>query len=162
MVGIILLMMGVIFIAAGIFAGQMIGGMMESAPEMAQEAMGLSQNLFTYIFVGVGGLMSFFGVISLIRGGRASNMTKKVLQEGTAGQGKITFIDRNYRVQINNRPIYSIVEYTYTDGLGNQYVNRIDNANTEFVIRAGWQIGMTIPIKYLSDNPQQSAIVMPT
>lgn len=161
MAGIILLIMGVIFIAAGIFAGQVIGSMMGTAPDVAQEAMGMSQNLFTYIFVGVGALMSFFGVISLFRGGRRSQMTKKVLQEGTAGQGQITFIDRNYSVQINNRPVYSIVEYTYQDGMGNQYVNRVTDANTEFVIRAGWQVGTTIPIKYLSDNPQQSALVMP-
>ena len=160
MVGIILLVMGVIFIGSGLFAGQMIGGMVGSAPDVAQETMGLAQNIFTYTFVGVGALMSFFGVISLIRGGKSSQMTKKVLQEGVDGQGTITYVDRNYRVQINNRPIYSIVEYSYTDGMGNQYVNRIDNANTEFVIRAGWQVGAVIPIKYLSENPQQSAPLM--
>jgi len=161
MAGIILLIMGIIFIGAGLFAGQMIGSMMGSAPDLAQEAMGMSQNLFTYIFVGVGAVMAFFGVISLLRGGRKSQMNKKILQEGVEGQGTITFVDRNYRVQINNRPIYSIVEYSYSDGLGNQYVNRIDNANTEFVIRAGWQVGTVVPIKYLSENPQQSTLVMP-
>lgn len=161
MAGIILLVMGVIFIAAGIFAGQVIGSMMGSAPDVAQEAMGMSQNLFTYIFVGVGALMSFFGVISLFRGGRRSQMNKKVLQEGIDGQGTITFVDRNYSVQINNRPIYSIVEYTYKDGMGNQYTNRVTDANTEFVIRAGWQVGAVVPIKYLSEDPQQSALLMP-
>ena len=51
MAGIILLIMGVVFMAAGVFAGQMIGSMMGNAPGIAQEAMGFSQNLFTYIFV---------------------------------------------------------------------------------------------------------------
>jgi len=162
MTGIIFLIVGMVFIGAGVFAGSMMGGAMESAPEAAQETMQIAQSIFTYSFAGVGALMSFFGVISLIRGGRSSKMTQKVLQEGTEGQGVITFVDRNYRVKINNNPIYSIVEYTYTDGMGNQYVNRIDNANTEFVIRAGWQVGVTIPIKYLSEDPQQSAIIMPS
>jgi hypothetical protein len=161
MTGIILLIMGVVFIGAGLFAGNTIGGMTGSIPGAAQETMGLAQNIFTYTFVGVGALLSFFGVVSLVRGGRSSKITQKVLQEGVEGQGTITFVDRNYRVQINNRPIYSIVEYSYTDGVGNPYVNRIENANTEFVIRAGWQVGTIIPIKYLMENPQQSAIVMP-
>lgn len=164
MAGIILLIMGVIFIAAGLFAGNTIGSMMGSfggdVPGAAQDAMGMAQNLFTYIFVGVGALMAFFGVISLFRGKRSSQQTEKILQEGVPGQGQITYVDRNYNVQINNRPIYSIVEYTYADGLGNQYVNRINNVNTELVIRAGWQVGTVIPIKYLSDNPQQSAIAL--
>lgn len=161
MAGIILLLMGVVFIGAGLLSGNVIGGMMNSAPEMAQESIGMAQNIFTYTFVGVGALMSFFGVISLIRGGRSSQMTKKVLEQGVEGQGTITFVDRNYQVRINGRPIYSIVEYTYTDSMGTQYVNRINDANTEFVIRAGWQTGVTIPIKYLSEDPQQSAIIMP-
>jgi len=161
MVGFILLLMGVVFIGAGLFAGNMIGSMLGDAPQIAQESMQLTQNIFTYSFVGVGALLSFFGVISLFRGGRSSQMKKKVLQDGVETQGKVTFVDRNYRVQINNRPIYSIIEYSYADSMGNQYVNRIEDANTEFVIRAGWQVGTPIPIKYLSEDPQKSAVIMP-
>jgi len=153
--------MGVVFIGAGLFAGNMIGSMLGDAPQIAQESMQLTQNIFTYSFVGVGALLSFFGVISLFRGGRSSQMKKKVLQDGVETQGKVTFVDRNYRVQINNRPIYSIIEYSYADSMGNQYVNRIEDANTEFVIRAGWQVGTPIPIKYLSEDPQKSAVIMP-
>ena len=161
MVGIILLIMGVVFIGSGLFAGNIIGDMMGDAPQVAQESIQLAQNIFTFSFVGVGALLSFFGVISLFRGGRSSQIKKKVLQEGVETQGTITFVDRNYSVQINNRPIYSIVEYSDMDGVGNQYVNRISDANTEFVIRAGWQVGTTIPIKYLSEDPQKSAVIMP-
>jgi len=162
MAGIILLIMGVVFIGAGLLSGNVIGSMMKSAPEMAQESIRMAQNIFTYSFVGIGALMSFFGVISLVRGGRSSKMTKKILQEGVEGQGTITFVDRNYQVRINGRPIYSIIEYAYKDSMGNQYANRIDDANTEFVIRAGWQVGVQIPIKYLSEDPQKSAIIMPS
>ena len=161
MAGIILLIMGVVFISVGLLSGNVLGDMMQSAPEIAQQEIAMVQNIFTYTFVGIGALMSFFGVISLFRGGRASNQTKKVLQEGIEGQGTITFVDRNYSVRINGSPIYSIIEYSYMDSMGNQYTNRINNANTEFVIRAGWQPGIRIPIKYLSENPEKSAIIMP-
>lgn len=157
---IILLVMGVIFIAAGLFAGGVISSATSVVPGEFQEMMGGFQNIFTYIFVGVGGLMAFFGLIGLLRGRRSSQNTKRVLAEGVDSTGRITFVDRNYSVQVNNRPIYSIVEYTYTDGLGTEYVNRITNANTEQVIRSGWQVGSTISIRYLQDDPSQSAIVM--
>ncbi len=160
MVGIILLVMGVIFMGAGLFAGNMIGGMMGSVPGSAQGIMGMSQTIFTVAFVGVGALLAFFGLISLMRSRRSSAMAQKVLANGIPGEAKITFVDRNYGVLINNRPIYSIVEYVYADGLGNQYSNRMNNVSSELVIRAGWQVGTSIPIKYLSEDPTQSAIVM--
>jgi len=159
--GTILLLVGAICIGAGLFAGNMMGIAMADAPQVAQESMEFAQSIFTYSFVGVGGFLSFLGVISLIRGGRSSKITQKVLREGVEGQGTVTFIDRNYRVRVNGRPVYSIVEYSYMDSIGNQYVNRIDDANTEFVIRAGWQAGTKIPIKYLSEDPQKSAVIMP-
>lgn len=160
MAGIMLLVMGIIVIGAGIFAGNAIGSMMSTAPGMAQGALQSSQNIFTYVLVGIGALMSFFGLISLIRGGRSARMTQQVLANGVPGEGKITFVDRNYRLLVNNRPVYSIVEYVYSDGLGNQFMNRVNNANTEQVIRAGWQVGSSVPIKYLSEDPSKSAIVM--
>ena len=158
MVGIILIIVGLIFIGAGIFAGNTFGSFMGSAPDVAQDALGLGQTVFLVAFIGVGALLVLFGVIALVRSGRRRQMTQRVLQEGVSAEAKITYIDKNYRVLVNNRPIYSIVEYTFVDGLGNQYVNRVDNVNSESLIRSGWQVGSVIPIKYNRDNPQQSAI----
>lgn len=160
MVGIILIVMGVIFIGAGIFASGSIGGMMGSVPAVASQTMQFSQNIFLFAFVGVGALLVFFGLISLLRSRKSSQLTQLVMANGVPGQGKITFVDRNYGLLVNNRPVYSIVEYTYSDGLGNQYSNRVNNANSDYVIRAGWQVGTSVPIKYLTEDPSKSTIVM--
>ena len=158
MVGIILIFMGVIFIGAGLLAGNIMGSSLGSVPDVAQDTMQMGQTVFMVAFIGVGALLVLFGVIALVRGGRRRQMTQRVLQEGVSAEAQITYIDKNYRVLVNNRPIYSIVEYTFVDGLGNQYVNRVDNVNSESLIRSGWQVGSVIPIKYNRDNPQQSAI----
>jgi len=149
-VGIILFIIGVILIGAGLAEGSPIGTVIRSVTGSPSGSL-----------VVIGVVSSFFGLLLMNRFGRPSKMTKKALREGIDGQGQITLIDRNYKVQMNDRPIYSSVEYTYIDNDGNQYVNRIDYADTESVIRAGWQVGSIVPIKYLKDNPQHSALVIP-
>lgn len=165
MVGIILIVVGLIFIAAGVFAGGLIGGIMgavSSVPEASDVAggmMGSMSTIFLVAFGGVGVLMVIFGVLSLRRGRRQVQQHQLILANGIQTEGRVTFVDRNYSVTVNNRPIYSIVEYTYTDGSGVAHTNRIDQVNTESVIRAGIEVGSTIQIKYLMEDPSQSTIV---
>ena len=59
---------------------------------------------------------------------------------------------------MNNRPIYSIVEYKYQDEFGNEYVNRVENVKTDEVIRNKVEVGSTIRIKYLPEDPGQSVM----
>ncbi len=160
MVGIILIIMGVIFIAAGIFAGGAISGIGSSVSGSGVDVSGITggaSSIFTIAFGGVGLLLVVFGSISLFRSRKASAMHQQIMATGMDAQGQVTYVDRNYRVLINNAPIYSIVEYTYQVG-GMQYANRIDKVSTESVVRAGIQVGSTIPIKYLPEDPSKSTI----
>jgi hypothetical protein len=74
--------------------------------------------------------------------------------------GTVTFVDRNWKILLNKNPIYSIVEYYYKDNLGNQYTRKISNMSSELVIRKQIQVGAKIPVKYLSENPAESVIVI--
>lgn len=154
MVGFILIIMGVIFIAAGVFAGNIIN---QAAASVG--GLGDMSNIFTIAFGGVGALLVLFGFLSVLRGRRAVQVHKEVLANGIDAKGTVTYVDKNYRVLINNRPVYSIVEYKYHDASGMEYVNRIDQVSTESVIRSGIQVGSTINIRYLPDNPEKSTIV---
>lgn len=142
-------MVGKILMVIGI--GLFVAIISWSSPDLVQEMIGMA------IF---GALMSFFGYRMYSREQRALKEIQKILQEGVVGETSITFIDRNYRVQINEQPVYSIIEYAYADS-SSYYTKRIDNADTDVIICAGWQVGTTIRIKYLSENSRQSKIIMP-
>ena len=90
-----------------------------------------------------------------------SRMAAEIMETGISTTAQVTFVDRNYRVLINNRPVYSIVEYVYQDDLGNKYSKRIDRVSSEAVIRNQIAVGSTVDIKYSSTDPSQSIWQMP-
>ena len=112
---------------------------------------------------GLGGLGLLFavgGVRSMVRGSAEKKRKQEIMQNGVAAEGKITFVDKNYRVLVNKQPIYSIVEYTYLDSTGKQHTRRTDNAPSESVIRMGLAVGGSVAIKYSAQNPAESLIVV--
>ena len=93
-----------------------------------------------------------------MRGAKRSKLDSHIAQTGVETEAAVTFVDKNYALLVNNRPIYSIVEYTYQDELGNEYVNRIENVSTDYVIRNKAEVGSKIRIKYLPTEPGQSVM----
>ncbi|MFH0866644.1 MAG: hypothetical protein V1904_10635 [Bacteroidota bacterium] len=161
MKNIILLAVGVILIATGIICYfaietatvQINGNLMHDAA---------SKNLARYIFGGgVGGLGAIFtlgGLIGMARRKQQAKRNQYILQNGVDAVGTVTFADKNYYLTVNNRPIYSILEYTYQDKAGNQHTRRINNFNSEIMIRMQIQVGAKIAIKYSAQNPGESVI----
>ncbi|MFN8534423.1 MAG: DUF3592 domain-containing protein [Dehalococcoidia bacterium] len=110
------------------------------------------------LLVGLSLLFGLFGVLSLVGSLRRSALEGDLARRGIPAQGVITYLDRNYSLLVNNRPIYSIVEYRYCDAGGAWYTNRVPNLNSDLAIRSGWQVGAAIPVRYLPENPARSAI----
>lgn len=106
----------------------------------------------------LGGLFSLLGLRGMIKESNQAKRIQYILQNGLETQGLVVFVDKNYTLLMNNRPIYSIVEYNYQDKAGNQYTRRINNMNSEMVIRMNIIVGSTVKIKYLSENPSESAL----
>lgn len=163
--GIVLMITGVIFIGVGLFASGFvnnillsIGAISDTIYTMDQIPFGIGPVLLV-IFVGIGVVIFFFGLVSFRRARGLFRQHQMILTNGVQTEGRVTFVDRNYNFTINERPVFSIVEYTYTDGSGVQRTNRLDQMNTESVIRSGIQVGSTIQVKYLMDDPSQSTIV---
>lgn len=148
MVGKMLIGLGLILV----FIGLLVSGVSGFTPTTMEE-------MIPVVFFGA--LITIWGLITHRRQKRLSKARQKILQDGVVGEGRIKFLDRNYRVEINGRPVYSIIEYDYVDSAGNYYINRVDNVDTDAIIRTGWQVGSTIPIKYLSEDARQSTIIMP-
>jgi hypothetical protein len=162
---IILLIMGIVFLATGIFTYFVINTAFGSIPAEANElGLGQMESLFQFgisaVFGGLGALLTLFGALGLIRGSKKAKQDNLIAQTGLEKEATVTFVDKNYNLLVNNRPIYSIVEYKYQDDFGNEYTNRVKNANTNDVIRQKIEVGSTIRIKYLPHDPAQSVIAV--
>lgn len=112
---------------------------------------------------GMAGLGLLFIVMGLIARGRAVKQQKQIqhiVQTGIPAEGTVTFVDKNYSIRVNKRPVYCFLEYTYQDSSGNQYTRRIDTMPSDFVIRNNIQVGTKVAIKYASEDASQSAILL--
>ena len=82
------------------------------------------------------------------------------MQNGIDAVGTVTFVDKNYLITINNAPIYSIVEYTFKDKLGKDYMRRVDTVPSDWVIRNKIEVDGKLKVKYLKENPVQNIMVL--
>ena len=158
---IILLIMGIIFLAVGIFTYFVIDTAFGSIPAEASDlGLGQMENIFqvgfSAVFGCIGGLMTLFGLLGLVRGSKRAKQENHIAQTGVEAEANVTFVDRNYGMLVNNRPIYSIVEYAYQDGMGNEFVGRMETVSTDTVIRNNIVVGSKIRIKYLPEDPGKS------
>ncbi len=159
MKAIVFLVTGVILMAVGLLVSQQHGGVSingsEADPATAQIAIYAMGG-------GLGGLGAIFtlgGLISLAFGSRQAKRNQYIMQTGVDAVGTVTFMDKNYSLLVNNAPAYSILEYTYQDGDGRQHTRRIDNVDSELVIRRQIQVGARVAIKYSAENPGESVII---
>jgi len=155
---IILLIMGVIFIGTGVFVYFVIGTALADMPTGFGELQTLLQYGIGGLFAGIGAIMTLGGLIGAIRGAKRSKLDNHIAQSGVETEATVTFADKNYSMLVNNRPVYSIVEYTYQDEMGNEYANRVENISTDYVIRNKVEVGSKIRIKYLPAEPGQSVM----
>jgi len=165
MKSVILLIVGIIMVAVGILVYSVVGkAFSDAAIEGAPVDLSGYEDMFRYgvggVVGGIGAIFVLCGLIGLARGSKQAKQDRYIMQTGTDAEGTVTFADKNYSLLVNNRPIYSIVEYTYQDSSGNEYRNRIENLNSDLVIRNQIQVGAKIAIKYAVENPGKSTIVM--
>jgi hypothetical protein len=157
---IIVLIMGLIFIGTGVLVFFVIGAAFADAPDMLGELQTLLQYGMGGLFAGIGAIMTLGGLIGVMRGAKRSKLAGHIAQTGVEAEATVTFVDKNYSLLVNNQPIYSIVEYTYQDELGNEYANRIEDISSDTVIRNKVEVGSKIRIKYLPAEPTQSVMTV--
>jgi hypothetical protein len=87
-------------------------------------------------------------------------LAEKIFALGVPAEGTITFVDKNYSLLVNNKPIYSIVEFKFRDGSGTERVSRKNNVESDLVIRLKLEVGSKVNIKYLNENPEQNIMLL--
>ena len=83
-----------------------------------------------------------------------------IYENGIPGRGRVTFVDKNYNLLVNNKPVYSIVEFTFEDHQGRPHIGRKENVDSDLVIRAQIAVGSQVDIKYMASNPDENALLI--
>ena len=118
---------------------------------------------FVYIMP-VGGVLLILGGILYLAAKREAKKQEvravNIYENGIPGRGRVTFVDKNYSLLVNNKPVYSIVEFTFEDHQGRPHTGRKENVDSDLVIRAQIAVGSEVDIKYLASNPDESALLI--
>lgn len=156
----VILFTGIVLIVTGVIVSQSNGRVSINHQQINSEK---SKTVIYAIGGGVGGLgliFSLVGLIGMIGGAKTKKRNLNIVQNGVLVEGTITFLDKNFYLLVNKRPVYSIIEYTYQDSTGLQHTRKINNLNSDIAIRNQLQVGGKVPIKYSSENPAESVIVL--
>jgi len=121
-------------------------------------------NINILVFGGLGLIFMIIGAFLFLRG-RAQAKKNKALAEkiftmGMPAEATITFIDKNYGLLVNNKPIYTIVEFKFRDGSGAERVGRKSNVSSDLAIRLKLEVGSTVQIKYMNEDPDQNILLL--
>lgn len=108
-------------------------------------------------FLIIGSLMVIVGLI-LVRARKKK--IEKINLYGVETEAIVTFVDKNFRILVNKKPIYSIVEFKFRDIGGREYIGRKENVNSDLVIRLGLEVGSKVKIKYLAEDPRQNILIL--
>jgi len=124
-----------------------------------------AQNIVFVIFGVAGLIIAVVGLVILLRS-RAFVKTQKALamkiyELGVAAEGTVTFVDKNYSLLVNQKPIYSIVEFKFEDRFGKEHISRKPNVESDLVIRLKLEVGSKVQLKYMNDNPDQNILMLP-
>lgn len=155
----IIIFVGLILLGVGIYVPYSSGGVTINKKQASAETAQTAKNYIGLGLCALGGLFIIGGAIGMAKYKKQQKRNMFILQTGVATQGNVTFVDKNWAIKVNNNPIYSIVEYTYKDNLGQSYVRKVSTVPSEMVIRKQIVVGSTIPIKYLNENPSESVMV---
>ncbi len=122
-------------------------------------------NIVYWIFGVVGLIILLIGATILVRslaGAKKKRALAMLIYErGVPVEGTVTFVDKNYSMLVNQKPIYSIVEFKFRDGSGKEQVARKNDVESDLVIRLKLEVGSKVQVKYLNEDPQKNILMLP-
>ena len=135
---------------------------------IAIDALFLKDGSFTFMtllpfWIAIGVMIVIGAILWLtgnVKGKETQALAMKIFKEGRLTRGKVTFVDKNYSLLVNEKPIYSIVEVVFNDEMGREHVSRKENIESDLVIRSQVVIGSEIDMKYLREDPTKNVFLI--
>lgn len=151
---------GSFFLWMGIFMGLMLGLLYLLGVFGTSQDAGLGFFVFGALSVVIMGI----GITLSIREKRLARknqaLAMDLMTNGMPAKARITFVDKNYSVLFNQKPVYSIVEYTFSDHTGRQYICKKDTVDSDSVIRSQIRVGDEVDLKYSPLDPNLNMLLV--
>jgi hypothetical protein len=113
------------------------------------------------VFLLLGIILLIIGLRALKKKRKAKTAILDALQHGVDAKARVTFVDKNYTITMNERPLFSIVEFEFSDDYGHVFTGRKDQVDSDLVIRNKVEVGSEVDIKYLPEDPSINALLLP-
>jgi hypothetical protein len=108
----------------------------------------------------LGIILLIIGLVGLKKKRKAKTAMLEALEHGVDVKGRVTFVDKNYAITMNERPLYSIVEFEFSDDYGHVFTGRKDKVDSELVIRNKIEVGSEVDIRYVPEDPSINALLL--
>jgi len=157
LLGVFLVLFGAIFFFIGngwSVASALLAGELAGSPLMKRVA-------FAGVGFGIWLLGMVFVAIGLVKGRWRPGLAERILETGFVAEATITHLDKNYGLIVNEKPVYSIVEFTFHDSSGKERKGRKSKVDSDLAARLKLQVGGTVRVKYLRDAPDSNLLVLP-
>ena len=120
---------------------------------------------WVYLLSGVGSILEMVLGSVLLVIGRSKKKAKEELalqiyNQGIPAKARVTFVDKDYSYLVNEKPIYSVVEFVFTDHMGRQHTARKQQVESDLVIRSSISVGSEVDIKYMSADPEKNVLLI--
>lgn len=161
--------MGVLFIAIGLGIWFFLGYMMGEFPINGEFSTIIDVNNpddawivpFRYLMSGIFILGGVFSIVLTRVFSHTKNVQQpKILSNGVEAKAKVTNIASSQFFVQNDKTTALVIEYAFRDSSGQTHIGNERKA-VEKVTRTGWSVGSMVTIRYMQDDPTQSAIVWP-
>ncbi len=127
-------------------------------------APGVTLPWYSYALWFSPGLLTIPGVIlvviGLVKRKKDKAKAKEIYSRGIKAQARVTFVDKNYTLLVNEKPIYSIIECVFNDSSGMPHTVRKENVDSDLVIRNQIFVGGIIDVMYLAENPDDTIFLL--
>ncbi len=158
LVGGFLLIFGLVFFLVGGGIG-LLGDLISGGGLAGPDVLG------RMVFAGIGGIIFLIGLImvltSVVRLKKKKALAMLIFEQGVPAEGTVTFVDKNYSLLVNQKPIYSIVEFKFKDLSGQEQVARKNNVESDLVIRLKIEVGSKVQLKYMAADPKKNILLLP-
>jgi len=89
-----------------------------------------------------------------------SDNRERLERQGDRTVARVTYVDKNYGLLVNNAPVYSIIEYQFTDYYGKLVTAKKLDVPSELVVRQQITVGDEVSVMYDRKNPAVNQLLL--
>lgn len=112
------------------------------------------------VMLPVGIILAIIGVALLRKKEIANQQMQNNRENCIMTKARVTFVDKEYVTTMSEMPLFSLVEYEFTDDYGKVFTGRKDQVDSDLVIRNKIEVGSEVDIVYATQDPNINGLML--